>query len=633
MTQLSREYILRLQKNNSSSAKSGGGGGVGGGASQSWVDSNYIGKEYLAQAFLTYNGSTLVEPNDTTTGIDKLSVLVATAFAGAVTMDSTLAVTGNITMGSKLVATQEWTGQNYVSIAFFSRLFQAYNGNTAVNPNDTTTTIDSIKAMFGFWTEFYVTALGNGGHAGSAIYLSQLADVNVAGVQDGQALVWNQTQGKWVAGSPTSGTVTSVGMSVPTGFSISGSPVTGSGTLGLTFASGYSLPLTDDVAKGVTAYNNLSGYLPLTGGTLSGTLIMNGITGGNWDEGIRINLASNGWATMTMGGNASAGTGTGIWSFHVYASDFYLSHNGSSNPTYGLAFTAGGSLNFKTSALTNNGYPIITSNNWSSYIGTSSAYVGYANYATSAGSASTATSAGYATSAGNADTLDSIHANGLLTDVSSSWSTNLSVTVGGKTLSASTVYANYAQTLRYSRTLWGQSFNGSDNVSGDMSSVGDIQCRSGSRIYGGGGNLYLGNSDNSAYVLVQDICSQLSAGDTYWCIHQSGSASFQSVYSVSYVTALSDMRKKDVVDYFALDIHSVANAPMIHYRWKDGNDDLIHVGSSAQYWQTLLPEAVPEAKGFLSMDYGKIALIAAISTARKVVELEERVRQLESMIG
>lgn len=40
------------------------------------------------------------------------------------------------------------------------------------------------------------------------------------------------------------GTVTSVGLSVPTGLSVSGSPITTSGTLAITFASGYSIPTT-----------------------------------------------------------------------------------------------------------------------------------------------------------------------------------------------------------------------------------------------------------------------------------------------------------------------------------------------------------------------------------------------------
>jgi hypothetical protein len=44
--------------------------------------------------------------------------------------------------------------------------------------------------------------------------------------------------------APGSGTVTSVGLSVPTGFVVADSPITTSGTLALSFAAGYSLPTT-----------------------------------------------------------------------------------------------------------------------------------------------------------------------------------------------------------------------------------------------------------------------------------------------------------------------------------------------------------------------------------------------------
>ena len=49
----------------------------------------------------------------------------------------------------------------------------------------------------------------------------------------------------------------------------------------------------------------------------------------------------------------------------------------------------------------------------------------------------------------------------------------------------------------------------------------------GARIGGSGGDLYLGNANNSSYVKVQDICSQI--GSTYWQISQSGSASFKAL--------------------------------------------------------------------------------------------------------
>ena len=50
---------------------------------------------------------------------------------------------------------------------------------------------------------------------------------------------------------------------------------------------------------------------------------------------------------------------------------------------------------------------------------------------------------------------------------------------------------------------------------------------SGARIGGSGGDLYLGNANNSNMVKVQDICSQ--NGSIYWYIYQSGNAHFTNI--------------------------------------------------------------------------------------------------------
>jgi len=81
----------------------------------------------------------------------------------------------------------------------------------------------------------------------------------------------------WTVGG--SGTVTSVNMSVPTGFSISGNPITTSGTLAVTFAAGYSLPTTikqsnwDDAYAFATTFPSQTGnngkYLTTDGSVLS----------------------------------------------------------------------------------------------------------------------------------------------------------------------------------------------------------------------------------------------------------------------------------------------------------------------------------------------------------------------------
>ena len=50
---------------------------------------------------------------------------------------------------------------------------------------------------------------------------------------------------------------------------------------------------------------------------------------------------------------------------------------------------------------------------------------------------------------------------------------------------------------------------------------------SGARIGGSGGDLYLGNANNSNWVKVQDICSH--NGSNYWYIYQSGNAHFSNI--------------------------------------------------------------------------------------------------------
>lgn len=81
-----------------------------------------------------------------------------------------------------------------------------------------------------------------------------------------QMYVWDGSAWQIItAGAGGSGTVTSVAMSVPTGLSVSGSPITSSGTLAVTYSSGYAIPTTAKQTNWDTAYgwgNHASaGYL------------------------------------------------------------------------------------------------------------------------------------------------------------------------------------------------------------------------------------------------------------------------------------------------------------------------------------------------------------------------------------
>lgn len=67
--------------------------------------------------------------------------------------------------------------------------------------------------------------------------------------------ITNSAGGITINSSNPGGTVTSVGLSAPTGFSVSGSPVTSSGTLALSFAAGYSLPTNASQTNWDTAFS------------------------------------------------------------------------------------------------------------------------------------------------------------------------------------------------------------------------------------------------------------------------------------------------------------------------------------------------------------------------------------------
>jgi hypothetical protein len=65
---------------------------------------------------------------------------------------------------------------------------------------------------------------------------------------------------------------------------------------------------------------------------------------------------------------------------------------------------------------------------------------------------------------------------------------------------------------------------------------------SGARIGGSGGDLYLGNANNSNMVKVQDICSQ--NGSIYWYIYQSGNAHFTNIN----VTGITNIGGNTTID-------------------------------------------------------------------------------------
>ena len=129
-------------------------------------------------------------------------------------------------------------------------------------------------------------------------------------------------------------------------------------------------------------------------------------------------------------------------------------------------------------------------------------------YITSSGSCA------YATSAGNADTTDGVHIKwaGALTSTSHlvAWEDD-----GSALRDLNPVHLKLSQFT-------------DDILSGKYLPLGGGAMSADARISASGGNLYIGNADNRAYLCVQDMKSQ--AGDTYWQIRTNGTAKFKDIY-------------------------------------------------------------------------------------------------------
>ena len=101
------------------------------------------------------------------------------------------------------------------------------------------------------------------------------------------------------------GTVTSVGLTAPTGFSVSNSPITSSGTIALNFASGYSLPTDASQTNWDTAYNNRITSLTTTGTSGPATLVSNVLNIPQYQAQGNYITALTGEATASGPGSAS----------------------------------------------------------------------------------------------------------------------------------------------------------------------------------------------------------------------------------------------------------------------------------------------------------------------------------------
>jgi len=133
----------------------------------------------------------------------------------------------------------------------------------------------------------------------------------------------------YINASVGSGSVTSVAMTVPTGLTVSGSPITTSGTLAVSLQSGYSIPTTSSQSNWNTAYgwgdHSTQGYLTSTS-ALDSDKVGEGMAG--------LNTGDVGTYAFALIAFSTASTSVSVTNNTTTSSLFYSCRSASNSSSY-----------------------------------------------------------------------------------------------------------------------------------------------------------------------------------------------------------------------------------------------------------------------------------------------------------
>ena len=108
-----------------------------------------------------------------------------------------------------------------------------------------------------------------------------------------------------------------------------------------------------------------------------------------------------------------------------------------------------------------------------------------------------------------------------------------------------------------------------------------------------------------------------------------------NIVATGAITAGSDARYKNKLQDVAVDIKTIANAPLFNFRWNDGREDnRTYLGTTAQYWaETNFHNAViPTTDEKLwTMSYSQIAMGNTIVLARELLPIKHKVSEIDHL--
>lgn len=217
-------------------------------------------------------------------------------------------------------------------------------------------------------------------------------------------------------------------------------------------------------------------------------------------------------------------------------------------------------------------------------------------------------SVNYASSAGNADTVDGYHESAFLHLTGGTMTGNIYI---GNT----TIYASGSNGSINSLAV------ADDCILGDCNIAGHLGIKS----------LNSNDAGISFYKMSGGGLGRVYTNGNFYLYNGSGgyaSLYAQNGYAEGTWASKSDARMKNVVGDVDLTVEQIAAMPAVKFTWKNDHEKRVHVGTLAQPWQKVLPEAIETTQAdTLMMCYGEAAMVSVIKLAQRVLELERMIKE------
>lgn len=195
-----------------------------------------------------------------------------------------------------------------------------------------------------------------------------------------------------------------------------------------------------------------------------------------------------------------------------------------------------------------------------------------------------------------------------------------------------------ANRLYTPRTIFGKSFDGTGNVTGgakflniciETDNNGNDSGR-GSEINNYVGPLQLQQaSPNGIHMCMGGGQVGICTTSPKYTLHVDG-----VIYAKDGFRETSDIRKKKVLNSHTVSLDDMAYADLFDYTLIDDEKEIVRVGTNAHYWLDKLPQVVTKDNDeYLSLNYGVLGTVCALSVSKYVKQLEDRVTLLENKIA